>query len=73
MAVGEEEKVDFIYDKRKSNEGRLEGDFSVFYDALDKYLEKFGKAAEERRNTSAAHMPLAVSVAQLIRKVLFLS
>lgn len=69
MAVGEEGEVDLIYDKRKSNEGRPEGNFELFYNELDKYLEEFGKAAEERRKNSATHMPLAVSVAQLIRKV----
>ena len=33
-------------------------------------LEEYGKAAEERRCSLVAHMPLAVSVQQLLNKVL---
>ena len=33
-------------------------------------LEQYGKAAEERRCSLVAHMPLAVSVQQLLNKVL---
>lgn len=69
MPLGEEGEENFIYDQRKTNEGRPEGDFSQFYEELDKLLEEFGKAAEERRKSAVAHMPLAVSVPQLIRKV----
>ena len=70
MPLGENGEEDFIYDQRKANEGRPEGDFGQFYAELDKLLEEYGKAAEERRKSSTAHMPLAVSVPQLIRKVL---
>ena len=33
-------------------------------------LEQYGKAAEERRCSLVAHMPFAVSVQQLLNKVL---
>ena len=33
-------------------------------------LEEYGKTAEERRCSLVAHMPLAVSVQQLLNKVL---
>lgn len=69
MPLDEEKPSEFFYDQRKSNEGRPEGDFSEFYKELDKIFEEFGKAAHERRHTSVAHIPLAVSVPQLIKKV----
>lgn len=69
MPFDEEEEISYVYDQRKHNEGRPEGNFEVFYNELDKMLEEYGKAAEERRQTSVAHLPLAVSVRQLIEKV----
>ena len=47
-------------------------DFTLFYKELDALLEEFGKAAEERRHSQTAHLPIAVSVNQLIEKVLIL-
>ena len=67
-AVGRE-AAEIIYDKRKENSGRPEGDFSKFYRELNKMLEEYGKAAEERRKSVATHLPFAVSVPSLIRKV----
>ena len=66
----EEEEAEIIYDKRKINSGRPEGNFDTFYKELDQILEEFGKAADERRNSQVAHLPIAVSVPQLISKVL---
>ena len=68
MPFDEEEEVNFIYDQRKVNEGRQEGNFDKCYE-LDQLLEEFGKAAKERRKSSTAHLPLAVSMHQLIKKV----
>ena len=65
----EEKEAALFYDLRKSNSGRPESDFSLFYKELDALLEEFGKAAEERRHSQTAHLPLAVSVKQLIEKV----
>lgn len=69
MPLDEEGESQFFYDERKKNEGRREGEFRDFYDELNNLLEEYGKAAEERRKTDTAHLPLAVSVPQLIRKV----
>ena len=63
-----DEDDEFFYDERKANEGRPEGNFSSFYEELDNVLEEFGKAANERRNTQSTHLPLAVSVPNLIKK-----
>ena len=65
-----EEDEDFVYDERVQNTGRPEGNFKIFYDELDSLLEDFGKAAEERRQSQATHLPMAVSVPQLIKKVI---
>ena len=64
----EEEESRLIYDKRKSN-GRPEINFEAFYKELDILLEEFGKAAEERRHSQTAHLPVAVSVPNLRLKV----
>ena len=42
----------------------------TFYKELDQIVEDFGKAADERRNSQVAHLPIAVSVPQIISKVL---
>ena len=70
LPFNEEEGSKLIYDQRKLNPGRLEGDFLIFYSELDTMLEEYGETAEERRCSLVAHMPLAVSVQQLLRKVL---
>ena len=64
----EEGESGLIYDKRKSN-GRPEINFEAFYKELDILLEEFGKAAEERRHSQTAHLPVAVSVPNLRLKV----
>ena len=58
-----------MYDARKKNSGRPEGDFTNFYKESDGLLEEYGKAAEERRKYQVAHLPLTTSVSQLIKKV----
>ena len=67
--MGEAGESDLIYDQRKTNQGRPEGNFEEFYKELDNLMEEYGKAAEERRHSLVAHMPLAVSIPQLLRKV----
>jgi len=57
----EEEEINFFYDQRNTNQGRPTGDFDEFYEELDRILEEFGKAAEDRRKSLTAHLPLAVS------------
>lgn len=52
---------------------RPEKNFHEFYKELDALLEEYGKAVEERRQSQTAHLPVAVSVPSLIRKVLELS
>lgn len=68
MPLGEDGEADYIYDLRKTNEGRPEGNFEPFYTELGKLLEEYGTAAEERRKSLAAHLPIAVSTFQLIKK-----
>ena len=70
VTLDKEEEAEIIYDKRKINSGRPEGNFDTFYKELDQILEEFGKAADERRNSQVVHLPIAVSVPQLISKVL---
>ena len=70
VTLDKEEEAEIIYDKRKINSGRPEGNFDTFYKELDQILEEFGKAADERRNSQVAHLPIAVSVPQRISKVL---
>ena len=48
VTLEEEEETEIIYDKRKINSGRPEGNFDTFYKELDQILEEFGKAADER-------------------------
>ena len=69
MPLNEDDEVDVIYDQRKTNTGHPELDFSDFYQALDNLLEENGKAADERRKTETTHLPIAVSVPQLLKKV----
>ena len=65
----EGEGGEIVYDKRSENKGRPEKNFQEFYNELNSLLEEFGKAAEDRRKSQATHLPLAVSVPQLIKKV----
>ena len=67
----ESDEVEMIYDHRKNNSGRPEGNFDVFWQEMDMMLEEYGKAAEERRKSHVAHLPLAVPVPQLIKKVCY--
>lgn len=69
MPVDEDEESDIVYDERIKNLGRPESNFNEFYQELDRMLEEYGKAAEERRQTETTHVPLAASVPQLINKV----
>ena len=64
----EEGESRLIYDKRKSN-GRPEINFEAFYKELDILLKEFGKSAEERRQSQAAYLPVAISVPNLRLKV----
>ena len=70
VTLDEEEEAEIIYDKRKINSGRPEGNFDTFYKELDQILEEFSKGANERRNSQVAHLLIAVSVPQLLSKVL---
>ena len=68
MHLDEGGECEVILDENCSNEGRPEGNF---YQQLDFMLEEYGKAAEERRKKELAHVPVAVSIPQLIKKVCF--
>ena len=67
--LDEKEGIELVYDARKKTSGRPEGDFTNFCKESDGLLEEYGKAAEERRKYQVAHLPLATSVSQLIKKV----
>ena len=69
IPLDEKEWIELVYDACKKNSGGPEGDFTNFYKELDGLLEEYGKAAEERRKYQVAHLPLATSVSQLIKKV----
>ena len=69
IPLDEKEGIELVYDARKKNSGGPEGDFTNFYKESDGLLEEYGKAAEERRKYQVAHLPLATSVSQLIKKV----
>ena len=43
--------------------------FTIFYEKLDAFLEEYGKVADERLSSQVAHLPLAVSVNHLIKKI----
>ncbi len=64
-----DEAANIIYDQRKLNLGRPKGPFELFYTELDSMLDELSKAAEERPASMGAHLPFAVSVSDLIRKV----
>ena len=70
LPFDENEEAEFFYDKRRQNQGQTEGHFSEFYNELDSMLEVYSKAAHERRHSQTAHLPLAVSIPQLVAKVL---
>lgn len=56
-------------DKRTMNPGRPE-QFTEFWAELDKILEEYGKAVDERRHgPDIAHMPIAISIPDLINQV----
>lgn len=69
LSLDEEGVSSFFYDERKKN-GHIEGNFPDFYEELDRLLEDYGNAGEERRKIATAYLPLTVSVTQLIRKLL---
>ena len=50
----------------------LTGDFDIFWKELDGLMEDYYKAAQERRNGQSCHLPLAVSVQNLINRVIFI-
>ena len=60
-----------IYDQRNTSIGRPEKNFSEFYKELDALLEGWGKAIKEHCHSEAAHMPVAVSLINLFKKVYF--
>ena len=61
--------VDIIVDKREVNAGRPE-QLTAFWTELDKVLEEYGKAVDDRRHSpDVAHMPIAISVPDLIQQV----
>ena len=70
LPFDENEEAEFFYIKRRQNQGRTEGHFNEFYNELDSMLEEYGKAAHERRHSKTAYLPLAVSIPQLVAKVL---
>ena len=60
--------VDLIVDKRELNPGR-KSQFEPFWAQLD-VLEAYGKAADDRRHgPDVTHMPIAISISDLIAKV----
>ena len=61
--------VDIIVDRRELNAGRPE-QLTAFWTELDKVLEEYGKAVDDRRHgPDVAHMPVALSVTDLIQQV----
>ncbi len=58
--------IDLIVDKRELNSGRQ----TRFWKGVDDLLEEYGKAADDRRHgPDVAHLPVAISIPDLIRKV----
>ena len=55
----------------EGDEGRPEVHFEGIYQELDLMLEDYTKPAEERRKKEVTHVPVAVSIPQLIKKVCF--
>ena len=61
--------VNLIVDKRELNLGR-KSQFEPFWAQLDVLLEAYGKAADDRRHgPDVTHMPIAISISDLIAKV----
>lgn len=61
--------VDIIVDRRELNAGRPE-QLTAFWTELDKVLEEYGKAVDDRHHgLDVAHMPVAISVPDLIQQV----
>ena len=52
-------RSELVYDHRVKNARPIEEWFEEFYLELDGMLEKFGKAAEERRASMVVHLPFA--------------
>ena len=69
IPLDEKEGIELVYDARKKNSGRPEGDFTNFYKKLDQLLEEYRKTAEEKRKYQVAHLLSATSLSQLIKKV----
>ena len=67
MPLDEGGECKVIFDERRNNEGRPEENFEKFYQELDFMLEEYGKAAEERRKKEVAHVPVVLSIPQLIK------
>ncbi len=58
-----------VVDKRELNQGRKE-QFEVFWKGVDSLLEEYGKAVDDRRHgPDVAHMPIAISIHDLINQV----
>lgn len=61
--------VDLVVDKRELNQGR-KPQFEVFWKGVDTLLEEYGKAVDDRRHgPDVAHMPVAISIPDLIKQV----
>lgn len=61
--------VDIVVDRRELNAGRPE-QFTAFWTELDKVLEEYGIAVDDRHHgPDVAHMPVAISVPDLIQQV----
>ena len=63
VTLDEDEEAEITYDKHKINSGRQEGGFDTFYKELDQILDQI-------QNSQVVHLPITVSVSQLISKVL---
>ena len=70
LPFDQNEEAEFFYVKRRQNQGRTEEHFNEFYNESDSLLEEYGKTAHERRHSQTAYLPLAVSIPQLVAKVL---
>ena len=61
--------VDLVVDRREINPGRP-SHFEAFWKGVDILLEEYGKAVDDRRHgPDVAHLPIAISISDLIKKV----
>ena len=61
--------VDLVVDRRELNPGRR-SHFEAFWKGVDALLEEYGKAVDDRRHgPDVAHLPIAISISDLIKKV----